>query len=119
MKILDESGLTHYSQRLSRTNKVIVLKNTYINANDSAKSIMPTAIQTIATNLEKLNKTNNATFIVKDKSDNTRGVASYIGNGGSTINKSVGYIEMYVFDSGNTYAQAKIMVNNGTVKKMS
>ena len=44
MKILDESGLTHYSQRLSRTNKVIVLKNTYINANDSAKSIMPTAI---------------------------------------------------------------------------
>nr|DAH40540.1 MAG TPA: hypothetical protein [Caudoviricetes sp.] len=44
MKILDESGLTHYSQRLSRTNKVIVLKNIYINADASAKSIMPTAI---------------------------------------------------------------------------
>jgi hypothetical protein len=44
MKILDESGLTHYSQRLSRTNKVIVLKNTYINAVASAKGIMPTVI---------------------------------------------------------------------------
>nr|DAF65960.1 MAG TPA: hypothetical protein [Caudoviricetes sp.] len=31
----------------------------------------------------------------------------------------MGYIDMYVFDSGNTYAQAKIMVNNGIVKKMS
>lgn len=119
MKILDESGLTHYSQRLSRTNKVIVLKNIQINDNASAKSIMPSAIQTIAANLEKLNKTNNATFIVKDKSDNTRGVASYIGNGGSTINKSVGYIELYVFDSANTYEQAKIMVNYGTIKSMS
>lgn len=119
MKILDESGLTHYSQKLLRTNKVIVLKNTYINADASANGIMPTVIQTIATNLEKLNKTNNATFIVKDKSDNTRGVASYIGNGGSTINKSVGYIELYVFDSANTYEQAKIMVNYGTIKMMS
>lgn len=119
MKILDESGLTHYSQRLSRTNKVIVLNNTYINADASAKSIIPTAIQTISSNLGKLNKTNNATFIVKDKSDNTRGVASYIGNGGSTINKSVGYIELYVFDSANTYEQVKIMVNYGTIKQMS
>lgn len=119
MKILDESGLTHYSQKLSRTNKVIVLKNTYINADTSAKNIMPTTIQTITTNLGKLNKTNNATFIVKDKSDNTRGVASYIGNGGSTINKSVGYIELYVFDSANTYEQVKIMVNYGTIKIMS
>lgn len=119
MKILDENGLTHYSQKLSRTNKVIVLKNIQINHYAPAKSVMPVAIQTIATNLEKLNNTNNATFIVKDKSDNTRGVASYIGNGGSTINRSVGYIELYVFDSANTYEQTKIMVNCGTIKQMS
>nr|DAG33086.1 MAG TPA: hypothetical protein [Caudoviricetes sp.] len=31
----------------------------------------------------------------------------------------VGYIDMYVFDSANAYAQAKIMLNNGKIKKMS
>lgn len=119
MKILDESGLTHYSQKLSKTNKVISLKCTSVYAFNSANTIVDPMIATIAQNITKFCNTNNATLVLKDNGDNDRGVASYVGNGATIRPACVGYIEMYVFDSGNTYAQAKIMVNNGTVKKMS
>ena len=119
MKILDESGLTHYSQKLSKTNKVISLKCTNAHSYDTANNITEPMITVIVQNISKLYGVNNATFILKDNDNSDRGVASYIGNGGSTRILSVGYIDMYVFDSANTYAQAKIMVNNGTIIKMS
>lgn len=119
MKILDESGLTHYSKKLSKTNKVIVLKCTNVSYNSPANAIVNPMITTIEQNMDKLYDVNNATLILKDNNDRHRGVASYIGNGGQFKLICVGCIDMYVFDSANTYAQAKIMVNNGTVKKMS
>lgn len=119
MKILDESGLTHYSQKLSKTNKVISLKCTNAHSYDTANNIIEPMIRVIVQNMSKLYGVNNATFILKDNDNSDRGVASYIGNGGSTRVLSVGYIDMYVFDSANTYAQAKYMINEGRIKKMS
>lgn len=119
MKILDESGLTHYSQKLSKTNKVISLKCINAHSYDTANSITEPMITVIVQNISKLYGVNNATFILKDNNNDDRGVASYIGNGGSTRTLSVGYIDMYVFDSANTYAQAKYMINRGIIKKMS
>lgn len=119
MKILDESGLTHYSQKLSKTNKVISLKCTAVDNTAYAKAIIDPMIIVIGQNIGKFCSANNATLILKDKNNTDRGVAQYIGNGASIRPACVGYIDMYVFDSGNTYAQAKIMVNNGIVKKMS
>ena len=119
MKILDENGLTHYSEKLSRTNKVISLKCTDVNFNDSANHITEPMINLIAQNMNKLYGINNATFILKDNDNKHRGVASYIGNGGVTRTVTVGYINMYIFDSANTYAQVKYMINYGRIQKMS
>lgn len=119
MEILDKSGLEHYSQKLSKTNKVISLKCMDAHPYDTANSITDPMITTIVQNISKLYGVNNATFILKDNSNDDRGVASYVGNGGSTRIVSVGYIDMYVFDSGNTYAQAKYVINKGRIKKMS
>lgn len=119
MKILDKSGLEHYSQKLSKTNKVVSLKCTNAHSYDTANSIIEPMITVIVQNINKLYGVNNATFILKDNNNDDRGVASYVGNGGSTRIVSVGYIDMYVFDSGNEYAQAKYMINKGIIKKMS
>lgn len=119
MKILDESGLTHYSQKLSKTNKVVSLKCTAVNNTVPAKAIIDPMITVIGQNVGKFCSANNVILILKDNNNTDRGVASYIGNGASIRPVCVGCIDMYVFDSANTYAQAKIMVNNGTIKKMS
>ena len=119
MKILDESGLTHYSKKLLKTNKVISLKCTSVSYNSPANAIVDPMIMTIEQNMSKLSGVNNATLILKDNNDKDRGVASYIGNGAQFKLTCVGCIDMYVFDSANAYAQAKIMVNKGNIKKMS
>lgn len=119
MKILDESGLTHYSQKLSKTNKVISLKCTSVDRGTPAKSTIDPMITVIGQNLLNFCSANNATLILKDNNNGHRGIAQYIGNGVPIRFACVGCIDMYVFDSANTYAQAKIMVNNGVIKKMS
>lgn len=119
MKILDENGLAHYTQKLSKTNKIISLKCTSVNKYTVAKSIINPMINVIKQDAKNFCTVNNATLVLKDNDDNTRGVAQYIGNGASAQRLCVGYIDMYVFDSSDTYAQAKIMVNNGTIKQMS
>ena len=119
MKILDESGLTHYSQKLSKTNKVVSLKCTNAHSYDTANNITEPMINVIVQNISKLYGVNNATFILKDNDNIDRKNTTYIGNDSSTRILSVGYIDMYVFDSANTYAQAKYMINRGRIKKMS
>lgn len=119
MKILDESGLTHFSQKLSKTNKVISLKCTSVDKYATAAEIMDPMITVVGQNLSKFYRTNNTTLVLKDNNNIDRGVAQYIGNCAPTQGLCVGYIDMYVFDSANAYAQAKIMLNNGKIKKMS
>ena len=119
MKILDESGLTHFSQKLSKTNKVISLKCTRVDKYMTAAEMMDPMITVVGQNLSEFYRTNNTTLVLKDNNNIDRGVAQYIGNCAPTQGSCVGYIDMYVFDSANAYAQAKIMVNKGTIKKMS
>ena len=119
MKILDESGLTHYSQKLSKTNKVISLKCTRVDKYMTAAEMMDPMITVVGQNLSKFYRTNNTTLVLKDNNNIDRGVAQYIGNCAPTQGSCVGYIDMYVFDSANTYAQAKYMINRGIIKKMS
>ena len=119
MKILDENGLTHFSQKLSKTNKVISLKCTSVDKLTPAASMINPMISVIGQSILKFCTANNATFILKDNNDNHRGVAQYIGNGGPHPNTSVGHIDMYIYDSANNHTQAKLMVNNGTIINIS
>lgn len=119
MEILDKSGLTHFSQKLARTNKVASVKCTSVDKNTPAVSMIDPMITRIRQNLGKFYTTNNATLILKDNDDNTRGVAQYIGNGSLFLQQCVGYMDMYIYDSADACAHAKIMVNNGKIKKMS
>lgn len=119
MKILDESGLTHFSQKLAKTNRVVYLKCTSVDKHMTAAEMMDPMITVVGQNLSKFYRTNNTTLVLKDNNNIDRGVAQYIGNCAPTQGSCVGYIDMYVFDSANTYAQAKIMLNNGKIKKMS
>ena len=119
MEILDKSGLTHFSQKLSKTNKVISLKCISVDKYMTAVEMMDPMITVVGQNLSKFYRTNNTTLVLKDNNNIDRGVAQYIGNCAPTQGSCVGYIDMYVFDSGNAYAQAKIMLNNGKIKKMS
>ena len=119
MEILDKSGLTHFSQKLAKTNKVISLKCTSVDKFTPAVNMINPMITVIGQSILKFCTANNATLILKDNNDNHRGVAQYIGNGGPNPNISVGYIDMYIYDSANNYAQAKLMVNNGKIIKIS
>ena len=119
MEILDKSGLTHFSQKLAKTNKVISLKCTSVDKLTPAVSMINPMISVIGRSILKFCTANNATFILKDNNDNHRGVAQYIGNGGPHPNTSVGHIDMYIYDSANNYTQTKLMVNNGTIIKIS
>lgn len=119
MEILDKSGLTHFSQKLAKTNKVVSLKCTSVDKLTPAANMINPMITVIGQSILKFYTANNATFILKDNNNNDRGVAQYIGNGGPNLNVSVGYIDMYIYDSANNYAQAKLMVNNGKIIKIS
>lgn len=119
MEILDKSGLTHFSKKLAKTNKVVSLKCTSVDKLTPAASMINPMISVIGQSILKFCTANNATLILKDNNDNHRGVAQYIGNGGPHPNISVGYIDMYIYDSANNYAQAKLMVNNGKTIKIS
>lgn len=119
MEILDKSGLTHFSQKLAKTNKVISLKCTSVDKSTPAVNMINPMITVIGQQYLKFCTANNATLILKDNDNNTRGVAQYIGDANSSKQLCVGYIDMYIYDSANAYAQAKIMVNKGAIKKMS
>ena len=119
MKILDESGLTHYSQKLSKTNKVVSLKCTNAHSYDTANNITEPMINVIVQNMSKFYRTNNTTLVLKDNDNTDRGIASYIGNGALSIYACIGCIDMYVLDSASGHSQAKIMVNRGKYKKIS
>lgn len=119
MEILDKSGLTHFSQKLAKTNRVISLKCTSVDKFTPAVDVIDPMVTVIKKDLSKFYTANNATLILKDNDNNTRGVAQYIGDGSLFRQLCVGYIDMYIYDSANAYAQAKIMVNKGIIKKMS
>lgn len=119
MEILDKNGLTYFSKRLAKTNKVISLQCTSVDKWTPAANMINPMITVIGQSILKFYTANNATFILKDNNNNNRGVAQYIGNGGPNLNVSVGYIDMYIYDSANDYAQAKLMVNNGKIIKIS
>lgn len=119
MKILDENGLTHFSQKLAKTNRVISLKCTSVDELTPAANMINPMISVIGQSILKFCTANNATFILKDNNDNHRGVAQYIGNGSPHPNTSVGHIDMYIYDSANNHTQAKLMVNNGTIINIS
>lgn len=119
MEILDKSGLTYFSKRLAKTNKVVSLQCTSVDKLTPAANMINPMITVIGQSILKFCTANNATFILKDNNNSHRGVAQYIGNGGPHPNISVGYIDMYIYDSANNYAQAKLMVNNGKIIKVS
>lgn len=119
MEILDKSGLTHFSQKLAKTNKVVSLKCTSVDKLTPAASMINPMMLVIGQQYLKFCIANNATLILKDNDNNTRGIAQYIGDANLSKQLCVGYIDMYIYDSANNYAQAKIMVNKGTIKKMS
>lgn len=119
MKILDESGLTHFSQKLSKTNKVISLKCTSVDKYVVASNIIDPMVKLIVQNVVNFCSVNNATLILKDNDNTDRGIASYIGNGTPSKYACIGCIDIYVFDSANSHAQAKIVINKGTYKKIS
>lgn len=119
MEILDKSGLTHFSQKLAKTNRVVYLKCTSVDKHTPAASMIDPMVTVIKKDFSQFRTANNATLILRDNDDNTRGVAQYIGDGMLSTYLCVGYIDMYIYDSANAYAQAKIMVNKGTIKKMS
>ena len=119
MEVLDKSGLYEFSRKLAKTNKVISLKCTSVDKYTPAANMIDPMITVIGRSILKFCTANNATFILKDNNDTHRGVAQYIGNGGPHPNISVGHIDMYIYDSANHYTQAKLMVNNGTIIKMS
>lgn len=119
MEVLDKNGLYEFSSKLAKTNKVISLKCTSVDELTPAVSMIKPMITVIGQSILKFCTANNATFILEDNNNNNRGVAQYIGNGNPNPNISVGYIDMYIYDSANNYAQAKLMVNNGKMIKIS
>ena len=119
MEILDKNGLTHFSQKLAKTNKVISLKCTSVDESTPAVSMIDPMITVIGQQCLKFCTANNAILILKDNDNNTRGVAQYIGDANLSEQLCVGYIDMYIYDSANAYAQAKIMVNKGEIIKKS
>lgn len=119
MEILDKSGLTHFSQKLAKTNRVVYLKCTSVDKHTPAANMIDPMVTVIKKDFSQFRTANNATLILRDNDNNTRGVAQYIGDGMLFTQLCVGYIDMYIYDSANNYAQAKIMVNKGTIKKMS
>lgn len=119
MKILDENGLTHFSQKLSKTNKVVSLKCTTVDKYMTAAEMIDPMITVVEQNLSKFHRTNNTTLVLKDNDNTDRGIASYIGNGALSIYACIGCIDMYVFDSASGHSQAKIIVNRGKYKKIS
>lgn len=119
MEILDKSGLTYFSKRLAKTNKVVSLQCTSVDKLTPAANMINPMITVIGQQYLKFCTANNATLILKDNDNNTRGIAQYIGDANSSRQLCVGYIDMYIYDSANNYAQAKLMVNKGTIKKMS
>lgn len=119
MEILDKSGLTHFSQKLAKTNRVVYLKCTSVDKHTPAVSMIDPMVTVIKKDFTQFRTANNATLILRDNDNNDRGVAQYIGGGMLFTQLCVGYIDMYIYDSANDYAQAKIMVNKGTIKKMS
>lgn len=119
MEILDKSGLTYFSQKLAKTNRVVYLKCTSVDNHTPAASMIDPMVTVIKKDFSQFRTANNATLILRDNDNNDRGVAQYIGDGMLFTQLCVGYIDMYIYDSSNNYAQAKIMVNKGTIKKMS
>lgn len=119
MEILDKNGLTYFSQKLAKTNRVVYLKCTSVDKYTPAASMIDPMVTVIKKDFSKFRTANNATLILRDNDNNDRGVAQYIGNGILFTQLCVGYIDMYIYDSSNNYAQAKIMVNERTIKKMS
>lgn len=119
MEILDKRGLTRFSQKLSKTNKVISLKCTSVDKSMSAAEMVDPMITVVKQNMSKFYRTNNTTLILKDNNNIDRGVAQYIGNGAYMPGSCIGCIDMHVFDSSSAYAQAKLILNKGTIKKIS
>ena len=114
-----EKLLKYIENEHSELDRVISLKCTSVDELTPAASMINPMINVIGQSILKFCTANNATFILKDNNDNHRGVAQYIGNGSPHPNTSVGHIDMYIYDSANNHTQAKLMVNNGTIIKIS
>mgnify|MGYP007064934334 CR=1 FL=1 len=75
MEILDKNGLTYFSKRLAKTNKVVSLKCTSVDKRTPAVDMINPMILVIGQQYPKFCIANNATLILKDNDNNTRGIA--------------------------------------------
>lgn len=120
MELIDKSGLKRYSEHLLKTNKVVYMICPSADRYTKATDIKKQFISVLNNKVSDLYNVNQGTIIVKDSEGTDRGVASYIGNGADTMDKMLGYMDAYLFDSSTTTATnwARINICNRNVNQI-